>query len=145
MSSSTVSPAYLERPCCCNWGSECCMLKKLLCEAGDVLLTRMIRIRPGISETIVALRSVVKLIFRLGPEYNDADIYVAAHHWAPALISRNYIGSKKNRPSRQFKCLLTRSEAISYDCCLDDHWAPALISRNVEKEQAFTYVQVTDS
>ncbi len=119
MSSSTVSPAYLERPCCCNWGSECCMLKKLLCEAGDVLLTRMIRIRPGISETIVALRSVVKLIFRLGPEYNDANIYVAAHHWAPALISRNYIGSKKNRPSRQFKCLLTRAEAISYDCSME--------------------------
>jgi hypothetical protein len=95
------------------------MLKKLLCEAGDVLLTRMIRIRPGTSETIIALRSVVKLIFRLGPEYKDADIYVAAHHWAPALISRNYIGSKKNRPSRQFKCLLTRAEAISYDCSME--------------------------
>ena len=51
-------------------------VEKLLCEAGDVLLTRMIRIRPGTSQTIVALRSVVKLIFRLGPEYNDADIAV---------------------------------------------------------------------
>ena len=120
MSSSTVSPAYLERPCCCNWGSECCILKKLLCEAGDVLLTRMIRIRPGTSETMIALnRSVVEFIFRLGPEYDDANIDIAAYHWAPPLISRNYIGSKKNRPSRQFKCLLTRSKAISYDCSMD--------------------------
>ncbi len=61
------------------------MLKNLLCEAGDVLLTRMIRIRPGTSETIIALRSVVKLIFRLGPEYDDAYINVAGNHRAPAV------------------------------------------------------------
>jgi hypothetical protein len=95
-------------------------LKKLLDEAGDVLLTRMIRIHPGNSETSIALRSVVKFHFKLGPAYDDKDLYVAAHHWAPLLIKRNYQGSKGNRPSRQFKTLLTRAEAVSYGCSMEE-------------------------
>ena len=95
-------------------------LKKLLAQADDVLLTRMISIQPGGSETSIALRSVVKFHFKLGPEYDDTEFYVAAHHWAPSLISRNYEGSKGNRPSRQFKTLLTKSEAGSYDCSMEE-------------------------
>jgi hypothetical protein len=118
MASSTVSPNYLVRRC--NWGPECMSLKKLLDEAGDVLLTRMIRIHPGNSETCIALRSVVKFHFKLGTAYDDSDFFVAAHHWAPSLIKRNYEGSKGNRPSRQFKTLLTRAEAGSYDCTMEE-------------------------
>jgi hypothetical protein len=87
-------------------------------QAGDVLLTRMIRIQLGTLETSVALRLAVKFHFKLGPEYDDTDFYVAAHHWAPLLISRNYEGSKGNRPICQFKSLLTRLEAGSYDCLM---------------------------
>ncbi len=67
-------------------------LKKLLVQADDVLLTRMICIQPSGSETSVALRSVVKFHLKLGPEDDDKLFYVAAHHWAPSLISRNYEG-----------------------------------------------------
>ena len=56
----------------------------------------------------------MQLHFKLGPEYKNEDFYVAAHHWAPSLIARNYDGSKANRPSRQFKTLLSRSEAQSH-------------------------------
>jgi hypothetical protein len=104
----------------CNWGAECMNLKKLLFEADDLLLTRTIRIQPGGSETSVALRSVVKFHFKLGQEHDDKVFYVAAHHWAPSLIRRNYEGSKGNRASRQFKTLLTRSEAGSYDCSIEE-------------------------
>jgi hypothetical protein len=103
----------------CNWGPDCLKLKKLFAEAGDVSQTRMIPIKPGASDTSVALRSLVKFLFKLGPEYHNTDFFVAAHHWPPALIERNYKGSKSNRPSRQFKTLLTRSEAASYDCAMD--------------------------
>jgi hypothetical protein len=121
MASGKGSPDYLRRRCVCNWGIECLNLKKLLAQAGDVLLTRMIPIqRGGISETSTALRSVVKFHFKLGPEFDDTDFYVAAHHWAPLLISRNYKDSKGNRPSRQFKNLLTRSEAASYGCSMEE-------------------------
>jgi hypothetical protein len=113
------SPQYLNRGCMCNWGLECLELKKLFAEAGHVSQTRMIPIKPGASDTTVALRSLVKFLFKLGPEYHNTDFYVAAHHWPPALIERNYKGSKSNRPSRQFKTLLTRSEAASYDCAMD--------------------------
>jgi hypothetical protein len=58
-SSSNGSPNYLRRRCVCNWGTECLTFKKLLAEAGDVLLTRMIPIQRGISETSVALRLAV--------------------------------------------------------------------------------------
>jgi hypothetical protein len=51
----------------------------------------------------------------MGPEYDDTDFHVAAHHWAPLLIRRNYEGSKGTRVSRQFKTLLTKLEATS--CC----------------------------
>jgi hypothetical protein len=90
-------------------------LKELLDEAGDDLPARMIPIKPGVSKTSIALRSVVKFHFKLGTEHDDADFYIAAHHWMPSLISKNYKGSKGNRPSRQFKSLLTASEACSYD------------------------------
>jgi hypothetical protein len=103
----------------CNWGLECLELKKLFAEAGHVSQTRMIPIKPAASDTTVALRSLVKFLFKLGPEYHNTVFYVAAHHWPPALIERNYKGSKSNRPSRQFKTLLTRSEAASYDCAMD--------------------------
>ena len=73
----------------------------------------MIRITLGNSETCIALRSVVKFHFKLGPAYDDKNYLVAAHHWAPSLIKRNYEGSKGNRPSCQFKTLLTRAEAGS--------------------------------
>jgi hypothetical protein len=104
----------------CNWGAECINLKKLLDQASDVLLTlltRMIPIKCGSNHTSVALRSAVKLHFKLGSRYDDKmELFIAAHHCAPSLISKNYEGSKGNRPSRQFKNLLTRSEAQSYNC-----------------------------
>jgi hypothetical protein len=78
----------------------------------------MIPIQNGISETSIALRPVVKFYFKLDPKYNDTDFYiVAAHHWAPLLLSRNYKGSKENRPSCQFRNILTRLEAGSYNKC----------------------------
>jgi hypothetical protein len=80
----------------------------------------MIRIQVGTSETSVVLRLAVRFHFKLGPEYDDTDFYVAARHWAPSLISRNYEGSKGNRPSCQFKSLLTRLEAGSYDCSMEE-------------------------
>jgi hypothetical protein len=92
MASDKGSPHFLNRRCACNWGSECLNLKKPLAQAGDVLLTRMIPIKPGVSETSIALRSSAKFYFKLGPEFDDADFSVAAHHWAPLLISRNYEG-----------------------------------------------------
>jgi hypothetical protein len=119
MASQNRSPQHLNRGCMCNWGPDCLKLKKLFAEAGDVSQTRMIPIKPGASDASVVLRSLVKFLFKLGPEYHNADFFVAAHHWPPALIERNYKGSKSNRPSRQFKTLLTRSEAASYDCAMD--------------------------
>jgi hypothetical protein len=59
MAPSTGSPIYLVKRCVCHWGPECMSLKKLLVEAEDVLLTKMIRIAPGNSETCIALRSAV--------------------------------------------------------------------------------------
>jgi hypothetical protein len=126
----------------CNWGPECLNLKKLLDQAGDVLLTRMIRITLGNSETCIALRSVVKHHFKLGPECDDKDYLVAAYHWAPSLIKRNFAGSKGKRPLRQFKTLLTRAEAGSYNCSMEEtinnfkscmRRAGALISRMDER------------
>jgi hypothetical protein len=112
---------YRKIGCVCNWGPECLKLKMLLDEAGDVLLTRMIPIKRGNnSETSIALRSVVKHHFKLGPEYDDTDFHVAAHHWAPLLIRRNYEGSKGTRVSRQFKTLLTKLEAASYCCSMEE-------------------------
>jgi hypothetical protein len=106
----------------CNWGAECIKLKKLLDQAGDVLLTRMIPIKRGSNHSSVALRLAVKFHFKLGSRYDDKmELFVAAHHWAPALIRKNYEGSKGNRPSRQFKNLLTRCEAQSYDCSMADN------------------------
>jgi hypothetical protein len=117
----TGSPNYLRRRCVCNWGIDCWNIKKLLAQAGDVVHTRMIPIqRDGISETSIALRSVVKFHFKLGPEYDNANFYVAAHHWPPLLICRNYKGCKGNRPLRQFKNLLTRLEAGSYNCSMEE-------------------------
>jgi hypothetical protein len=52
-------------------------LKQLLAQARDVLLTRMIRIQSGHSETCIALRSVVKFHFKLGLEHCHSDIFVA--------------------------------------------------------------------
>ena len=118
MASSAVSPNYLNCRCVCNWGPECMNPRKLLDQAGDVRLTRMIHITVGNTDTCIALRSVVKFHFKLGTAYDDSDFFVAAHHWAPSLIKRNYEGSKGNRPSRQFKTLLTRAEAGSYDCTI---------------------------
>ncbi len=69
-------------------------LKKLFAEAGDVSQTRMIPVKPGASDTSVALRSLVKFLFKLGPECHNIDFFVAAHHWPPALIERNCKGSK---------------------------------------------------
>jgi hypothetical protein len=114
------SPQYLNRRCLCNWDTEYLNLKKLLAQAGDVLLTRMIPIKPGVSETSIALKSSIKFYFKLGPEYDDADFYLAAHHWAPSLVSRNYEGSKGNRPSRHTKNLLTRLEAAMYGCSMEE-------------------------
>jgi hypothetical protein len=115
-------------------------LKKLLVQAGDVLLTRMIPINHGSTDTSIALRSVVKHHFKLGSEYDDLEvIYVAAHHWAPLLISKNYKGSKGNRPSRQFKSLLTRSEAFSYECSMDEtinHFESCMQRAGVSIERA---------
>ena len=97
-------------------------LKKLLDEAGDVLLTRMISIQRGSTDTSIALREVVKFHFKLGSDQDDSDVwYVAAHHWSPSLISKNYEGSKGNRCSRQFKSLLTRYEACSHDFSMGEH------------------------
>jgi len=56
----TASPNYFRYRCVCHWGPECLNLKKLLDEAGDVLLTRMILFRPGSSQTSTALRSAMK-------------------------------------------------------------------------------------
>jgi hypothetical protein len=72
------------------------------------------------SKTSIALRCVVKFHFQLGPENDDKEFYVAAHHWASLLISRNFEGLKGNGASRQFKNLLTRSEAGSYDCSMEE-------------------------
>jgi hypothetical protein len=116
-------------------------------KAVDVLLTRMIPIqRDGISETSIALRSLVKFHFKLGPEYYDANFYVAAHHWAPLLMSQNYKGYRGNRHSRQFKNLLTRLEAGSYNCSMEDeinnfescmNRAGVLISRTDQRRLLF--------
>jgi hypothetical protein len=95
-------------------------LRKLLDQAGDVLLTRMIHITVGNTDTCIALRSVVKFHFKVCPSYDDKNFFVAAHHWPPLLIKRNYKGSKGNRPSHQFKTLLTRAEAGSYDCSMEE-------------------------
>ena len=54
--------------------------KKLFAEAGHVLQIRMIPIKPGASDTSVTLKSLVKFVFKLGPEYYDTDFYVAPHH-----------------------------------------------------------------
>jgi hypothetical protein len=74
-------------------------------EAGDDLLTRMIPIKSGASELSISLRSAVKLHFKLGSEDDGLDFCVTAHHGTPSLISKNYEGSKGNKPSRQFKIL----------------------------------------
>ena len=110
----TASPNYFRFRCVCHWGAECRNLKNLLHHAGDVLLTRMIPIKPGISAASTALRLAVRFHFKLSPEYKNEDFYVAAHHWAPSLITKNHDGSKENRPSRQFKTLLSRSKARSH-------------------------------
>ena len=97
-------------------------LKHLLDEAGDVLLTRMIPIQLGSSVTSIALRSVVKFHFQHGSDFDEAEVFfLAAHHWAPSLIAKNYEGSTGNRASRQFRTLLTRSEALSYDCSMEEN------------------------
>jgi hypothetical protein len=63
MASHDASPAAcLKRHCVCDWGAECKNSKKLLHQAGNVLLTRMIPIKRGSNgsnDTSVALRSVV--------------------------------------------------------------------------------------
>jgi hypothetical protein len=118
---TTASPNYFRFHCVCNWGVECFNLKKLLDEAGDDHLTRMIPIKSGASELSISLRSAVKLHFKLGSEDDGLDFYVAAHHWTPSLISKSYEGSKGNRPSRQFKILLTPSEARSYDWSMSEN------------------------
>jgi hypothetical protein len=103
----------------CDWGPECLKLKKLFAEAEHISQMRMIPIKHGASsDANVALRSLVKFLFKLGPEHDNADFHVAAHHWPPALIERNYKGSKDRAP-RQFKTLLTRLEAASYNCAMD--------------------------
>jgi hypothetical protein len=102
----------------CDWGPERLKLKKVFAEAERVLQMRMIPIKHGASHANVALRSLVKFLFKLGPEHDNADFYMAAHHWPPALIERNCQGSK-DRASRQFKTLLTRSEAALCDCAVD--------------------------
>ena len=97
MASLKRSPQHLNRGCMCNWGHECLKFKKLFAEAGHV--SQMIPIKPGASNhSSVALRSIVKFVFKLGPEYNNTDFYVAAHHWPPSLIERNYLGPLSNRP-----------------------------------------------
>jgi hypothetical protein len=106
--------------CVCNWGPECLKLKTLLDEAGDVLLTRMISIKRASSETSIALRSVVKHHFKLGPEHDDTDFHIAAHHWAPLLMRRNYEGSTGTRVSPQFRTLLTKLEATSCCCSMEE-------------------------
>ena len=124
ISNTTASPNYFKHRCVCNWGVECMKLKKLLDEAGDVLLTRMISIQRGSTDTSIALREVVKFHFKLGSDQqDDSDVwFVAAHHWSPSLISKNYVGSTTGkRPSRQFKSLLTRSEARSYKCSMEEN------------------------
>ena len=105
--------------CVCNWGQKCGEFKTLLFEARDKVLTKMIRIRfsPATDQNI-ALRSAVNKIFKPGPEYDNKDFCVAAHHWAPSLIQKNFKGSS-GRPSHQFDQLLTLSEARSYDCSMD--------------------------
>jgi hypothetical protein len=91
-------------------------------EAGDDLLTRMIPIISSlVLELSISLRSTVKLHFKLGSEDDGLDFCVAAHHWTPSLISKNYEGSKGNRPSRQFKILLIPSEARSYDWSMSEN------------------------
>jgi hypothetical protein len=122
MAHNTASPNFFQHRCVCTWGAECIQLKKLLDEAGDVLLTRMIPIQLGCTDNSIALRSVVKFHFKLGSDFDDSGVFfVAAHHWAPSLITKNYEGSRSNRPSRQFKTLLTRSEACSYDCSMEEN------------------------
>lgn len=97
-------------------------LKKLLDEAGDVLLTRMISIQRGSTDTSIALPEVVKFHFKLGSDQDDSDVwFVAAHHWSPSLISKNFEGSKGNRALRQFKSLLIRSETCSHDFLMGEH------------------------
>ena len=100
MASHKRSPQYLNRGCMCNWGPECLKFKKLFAEAGHVSQMRMIPIKPGASDHSVALRSIVKFIFKLGPEYDNTDFYVAAHHWPPSLIERNYSDSLSTLHSR---------------------------------------------
>jgi hypothetical protein len=76
----------------------------------------MIPIKSGASESSISLRSAVKLHSKLAPEDDKlVDFCVAAHHWTPSLISKNYEGSKGNRPPRQFKILFTPSEAQHCD------------------------------
>jgi hypothetical protein len=63
---------------------------------------------------------VVKHHFKLGPECDDADFHVAAHHCAPLLTRRNYEGSTGTRVSRKFKTLLTKLEAASCCCSMEE-------------------------
>jgi hypothetical protein len=122
----------------CDWGPECLRLKKLSAEAEHVLQMRMNPIKHGASDANVAVRLLVKFLFKLGPEHDNADFYVAAHHWPPALIERNHQGSK-DRASRQFKTLLTRSEAASHDCAMDvpsDNFASCLKRAGVSIEES---------
>ena len=101
-----LSPSNFRSHCAGNWGAERMSLKKLLDQAGKALLMRMIPVKPGISETSIALGSALKLHFKLGAECDDAELCVAAHHWwAPSLMSKNYESSKGNRPSQfQMTC-----------------------------------------
>jgi hypothetical protein len=98
LASGQGSPHYLRQHCVCNWGTECLNLRKLLAQqAGDILLTRMICIQLGTFETSFVLRPVVKEHFKLNLGYDDTAFYVAARHWAPSLMGKNYEGYKGNR------------------------------------------------
>ncbi len=66
------------------------MKLKLFADAGNVLQTRMIPVKPGASDTSVALRSLVKFVFKLVPEHDNTDFHVAAHScWPPSLTDRH--------------------------------------------------------
>jgi hypothetical protein len=71
-------------------------LKKLFAEAERVSQMRMIPVKHGASDTNVALRSLVKFLFKLGPEHDNADFHVAAHHWPPALIESLFVRAEDN-------------------------------------------------
>jgi hypothetical protein len=124
------SKRHSRRRCVCKWGEDCNKIGIAIAEAGDLNMSRTIKVTCGMQSK--ALRCCIEYHLKIPQDIiaKKIDYNIAVHHWSTELINDNFFADRNGKRLRPFRRLLEKSEAAKYGIDQPENNLEEIMKRN---------------